>query len=107
MEVLENIVSKIVFFILILITVGVFFLVWGVVYEEMGSAAISSVIKHEGLTALYIFKQSPYGLLFGWIPAYFASIVFLLLFVTILEKLLPIIVLLSPVWMVIFLWMWS
>lgn len=107
MKVLENIISKIVFFIVILITVGVFLLVWGAVYEGMSSTTISAVIRHEGLTLLYIFEQSPYGLLLGWIPAYFASIVFLTLFVVILERLLPIIVLLSPLLTVIFLWMWS
>lgn len=107
MEVLENIVSKIVLFIVILLAVGVFLFVWGVIYEEMGSATIYSVIRHEGLTPLYIFEQSPYGLLLGWIPAYFASIVFLILFVAILERLLPIIVVFSPMLIVMFLWMWS
>ena len=107
MEVLENIVSKIVFFIVILLAVGVFLFVWGALYEEMGSVTIGSVIRHEGLTPLYIFEQSPYGLLLGWIPAYFASIIFLILFVTVLEILLPMIVLLSPLLTVIFLWMWS
>ena len=107
MEVLENIVSKIVFFIVILIAVGVFLFVWGALYEEMGSITISSVIRHEGLTVLYIFEQSPYGLLLGWIPAYFASIIFLILFVAILERLLPMIVVFSPMLIVMFLWMWS
>ena len=107
MEVLENIVSKIVFFIVTLITVNVFVLVWGAVYEGMSSTTISAVIRHQGITPLYVFEQSPFGLLFGWIPAYFASMVFLTLFVVILERLLPIIVLLSPPLTVIFLWMWS
>ena len=104
---LENIVSKIVFYIVILISVGVFLFVWGALYEEMGSVTISSVIKHEGLTPLYVFKQSPYGLLLGWLPAYFASIIFLILFVVILERLLPMIVVFSPMLIVMFLWVWS
>ncbi len=107
MIVLKNIVSKIAFYIVILMAVSVFLFVWGVVYEEMGSVTISSVINHEGLTPLYVFKQSPVGLLFGWIPAYFASIIFLILFVVILERLLPMIVVFSPMLIVMFLWMWS
>lgn len=107
MEVLENIISKIVLFVAILSSVGVFLLVWGIFYEEMGSVTISSVIRYEGLTPLYVFEQSPFGLSLGWIPAYFASIVFFALFLTILEIVLPMIIRLLPLLIVIFLWMWS
>lgn len=107
MNSLESIVSKIVLYITILLGIGIFLLVWGIIYESLGSVTISSVIKYEGLTPLYVLEQSPFGLLLGWIPAYVASVVFIILFVTILEILLPMVIVLFPLIMVMLLWMWS